>query len=357
MARCPFAFLLADGLQLKERSVQEVTPAHWGVLIHAVLGELVNGATRWQDLSLEKMCARADALLDTLAPQVQDAVLVSSKRYRYLVESLRRVLHHNLAVIKEHLDRGSFYPLGGEISFGRGMTLPPLELKLQGWTAEVRGQIDRIDVAAQEDCCYLRVIDYKKGDRDFHPQELVYGLNLQLPLYLMAALEGAPRLLRREVHPAGFFYFRVFEPVARRQRPLGEDPEAWRELEEELFKKHKMKGLILADDQVSRLVDASEQCSDLIVSGPDRSVSPAELKALLEYTRKQVASWCTRIIRGETGIAPYRKGQDTACTYCCFKPACQFEAGLGGNAYRLLPFLSREETWRIISGEGERDGG
>ena len=51
----------------------------------------------------------------------------------------------------------------------------------------LRGSIDRVDLYHGTDGDYLRVIDYKSGTKEFKFEEVSYGLNMQMLIYLYAA--------------------------------------------------------------------------------------------------------------------------------------------------------------------------
>lgn len=67
--------------------------------------------------------------------------------------------------------------------------LPSIAVKLsETEKMNLKGRIDRIDISSDEDI-YVKVVDYKSGNKDFEPAEFYYGLQLQLLLYLNAAMD------------------------------------------------------------------------------------------------------------------------------------------------------------------------
>lgn len=57
----------------------------------------------------------------------------------------------------------------------------------------LKGRIDRIDLCEDGDLLYLKIIDYKTGKTKFDLMEAYYGLQLQLVVYMDAALEKEQR--------------------------------------------------------------------------------------------------------------------------------------------------------------------
>ena len=60
----------------------------------------------------------------------------------------------------------------------------------------LRGRIDRVDLCETDDKVYVKIIDYKTGNTSLDLVALYYGLQLQLAVYLDAAVE-----LEQKKHP------------------------------------------------------------------------------------------------------------------------------------------------------------
>ena len=79
------------------------------------------------------------------------------------------------------------------------------------------GKIDRIDTCEDEGKVYVRVTDYKTGMKAFDITAFYHGLQMQLPVYLNAAL-GIEKKKHpdKEIVPAGIFYYRIQDPLVDR---------------------------------------------------------------------------------------------------------------------------------------------
>ena len=90
----------------------------------------------------------------------------------------------------------------------------------RGRGAELRGRIDRVDVncRGEDNQLYVKVIDYKSGATKLDLLKVYYGLQLQLALYLGAAMElEEKRFPKNQVRPAGIFYYNVKDPVLNQE--------------------------------------------------------------------------------------------------------------------------------------------
>ena len=60
-----------------------------------------------------------------------------------------------------------------------------------GRLLNLRGRIDRMDVFEDEDKVYVKIMDYKSGSTSFDLALLYHGLQLQLVVYMDAALKAS----------------------------------------------------------------------------------------------------------------------------------------------------------------------
>lgn len=352
---CPFSHFLAYGVKLRERAVQKLSAPDMGQFFHAALkmygDRLQERSLDWASVNSSEIKKLVGEVVEVLAPRLQNEILLSSARHRNLLYKLKRQLSRAAAVLGEHARRGSFRPLALELAFGTGEGgLPPLVLQLSGGMAmEIYGRIDRLDAAAGEKGQYLRIVDYKSGMRDLTLAKIYNGLDIQLLTYLMVALENSAVLTGSPALPGGMFYFRVADPLLKTSAPPGQA-----QAELQLLKGLRMKGLALADPQVVRMMDEGiDGHSDLIAVALGKNgfyknapvLTEDQFALLIEYLRRRLTSTGLEINSGEVGIKPYRLGNASACTYCPYRPVCQFDPAIGGNEYRLLANASTDEIW------------
>lgn len=363
-AACPFKHFLADGLLLRERGVHRVEAPDVGSLFHQALqlfvGRAVDAGVDLAVMSEAEMEAVVAKVVDEVTPRLRDQILLSSARYRYVGRLLRRTLRRTAGAILQHARRGQFKPAGVEVRFGFGGQWPPLAVDLNpGRLVEVRGQIDRVDVAEAGGRRFLRVVDYKSGRKDLKVEDLYYGLSLQLLVYLAVAMENLPG-----AEPAGLMYLRVHDPVLRVDGPLPDD-----QREDKKLRQMRAGGMFLADSDAVRLMDAGATGysaivplrinNDGAVGKTKAAIDADQMRALLGFARKRVKSLGQRIAGGEIRVAPYRRGTERPCAYCEFRAACGFDILLPGNDYRRLGG-DHDEIWCRLAagdlGDGPDDG-
>lgn len=222
-------------------------------------------------------CAQlARESIQYLAPKLQNQILLSSNRYHYIKKKLESIISKASYILSEHSRASGFEPIGLELGFGPKAELPPFTFTLKnGIKMELAGRIDRVDKAEENSSVFLRVIDYKSSSKDLDLTEVYYGLALQMLTYLDIVLANSEQLIGTPALPAGVLYFHVHNPMLKTNKMLTMD-----EVEEEIFKQYKMKGLVLSDPNVVRLMDQTLETGD-------SAIISAGLKKTERLTRVQ----------------------------------------------------------------------
>ncbi|MFD1772896.1 helicase-exonuclease AddAB subunit AddB [Paenibacillus rhizophilus] len=361
---CPFSHFASYGLRLKERQLYKLQAPDIGQLFHAALStmatKLRDEGRSWGAMTPEECRNEAGKTVDMLSPMLQGEILMSSKRYGYISRKLKNIVGRASVILGEHARRGSFDTAFLELDFGPGKSLPPLRIQLpNGCLMEVVGRIDRVDTAEGENGILLRVIDYKSSRKDLKLHEVYYGLSLQMLTYLDVLLTYAEEWLGEPAFPAGTLYFHVHDPLL--SSPNGMNRE---QAQQELLKRFKMKGLLMADREVVSLMDTSlDKGHSSIVPVALKSdgsfyssasvATPEQWDRLLSSVRGTITEIGTRITEGDVAITPYRIQQETACTFCSYRAVCQFDEAVEGNGYKHLGKPGKDAIWEMLSRKDE----
>jgi ATP-dependent helicase/nuclease subunit B len=361
---CPFSQFVSHGLRLQERKIYRLEAPDIGQLFHAALSALVKDMQQeeilWSTLNLEQLTERASFVIDRLTPRLQSEILLSSARYRYIAYKLKNIIGRTAVMLAEHSKRAAFIPIELELGFGPGQTLPSLNFQLDnGFSMDIIGRIDRVDRADGAEGALLRIIDYKSSHTSLSLSDVYHGLSLQMLTYLDVVITHAERWIGEKATPAGVLYFHVHNPMIQSKNALHVD-----EVEKELKKRFKTRGLVLAEAEAIGLMD------DELSGGSGRSgiipvalkndgsfyktasvATRAEWNLLQSYVRQTIRQIGVSITNGEVGVEPYRMGDKVACTFCDYKPICQFDPLFAGNGYRILQPRSKEQVWQAMAVE------
>lgn len=305
-----------------------------------------------------------ESIIDDIAPNFSYNILESTYRYKYLVNKLKRVSKRAAWTLTEHVKRGDFIPSLYELEFGEGAfsMIPPIIIELpDGEDIKLEGRIDRIDLLKNEDGSYVKIIDYKSGNKRFSLSDVYYGLQIQLIVYLDAVLENKDKLKMDAAHPGGVFYFKLDDPMIESNE---NDVEV---IEKEIMKKLRLDGILAKDIKIAKAMDKD------IENAKQSLVIPANLKkdgdfsksssvleeeklySLIKHVRNLVVEIAGEILRGNVNIEPCKIDNNISCSYCQYGSICQFDRNLQNNDFRVIRKLRDEEVLRKIEGEDRGD--
>ena len=374
-ASCPFSYYIQYGLRAKERKVFNLTPPDIGTFLHAVIEEFSrymseNGIV-WRNITKDECSEIIHKISDGLLAKMQGGPIKNgTKRYRILVKRLDRVILRAVWLIVEHVKRSSFDPVAYEVGFGGKDGLPPISIELpSGEQIKLTGRIDRIDAFKTGKNTYIRIIDYKSGNKDFSLSNVYYGMQLQLITYLDALWqdgeqEGSQEVIQgviqegstNSILPGGILYFKIDDPMIRNKREFNEE-----EIEKSIMKQLKMKGLLLADVKIIKEMDKTIDGSSIIIparinkgdvlSNSSSAATIEQFNTLRKYVRKLLQNMGEEMVKGDISIKPYKNKKVSSCQYCAYTSICQFDVLLKDNKYRIINDKSNDEVWKLMDEE------
>ena len=361
-ASCAYRHFLQYGLTLREREEFGFETVDMGNVYHAVLeifaGKLTENGYTWFDFPEEYAKEAVKEALESYAATYGDTVLYSNARNEYAITRMCRILTRTVLTLQKQLQRGTFRPENYEVSFRFAEDLESINVALSDKERmHLRGRIDRVDVAETADKVYVKVIDYKSGNRQFDLAALYYGLQLQLVVYMNAAVEmEAKRHPDKEVVPAAMLYYHIDDPTVESAVELTDE-----EINQQILGKLRMTGVVNSEpDIVERLDRLMQDKSDVIpvekkkdgsFSARSSVMSREELQIVSDYVGHKVKSIGREILDGTISVNPFEKGQDNACTFCAYKRVCGFDEKIPGYEKRNLPETDKNEILKKMQEE------
>lgn len=361
-AACAYRHFLQYGLSLKEREEFGFEAVDMGNVFHGVLEQfsrsLEGSGYTWFDFPEEFGQKQVRSALEEYAAQYGDTILYSNARNEYAITRMGRVLERTVLTLQNQLKKGDFHPDAYELSFHYTDDLESINVALSDEERmRLKGRIDRIDILEEQDKVYVKVIDYKSGNRQFDLAALYYGLQLQLVVYMNAAMEvEAKRHPRKEIVPAALLYYHIEDPTVETPTELSEE-----ERNKQILEQLRMNGVVNGqEDIVARLdkymaakshVIPVEKKKDGTFSSRSSVMSSEELKLISDYVGCKIRSIGREILDGNIGLHPYESGNTDACTYCSYRKVCGFDAAIPGCEKRELEKLSWEDSLRKMKEE------
>jgi len=358
-ASCRYKHFARYVLELKKRREFKLEPIDVGDFYHRVL-DMVFKHLFSSGADLTQMADQA--LLEIVNRQVSlliegDAFISKFARHsahnRFIISSAVEVLEDFILALKQMASAAVFRPVLSEVGFGRARggieSIGDYSIELAGGRELfLDGKIDRIDTVFVDGKKLALVFDYKKSGSYFNWSRFYYGLDLQLPVYMLAVC-GADRSQWDDCVGAFFLPVEVSLKKADLEKALEKD---------EGFC-HKAKGLFNGD--FVRLIDGqtdirnSRFYSFYVTKDGEpygyynsRDVlRPRDFQNLLRFSRQKIAELAEKITVGKIDVAPYRLGGVSPCSYCEFRPVCRFDWQI--NDYKFLETTSKKKVLEKIN--------
>lgn len=390
-ARCALNHFLNYGLKLKEREIFKIQNPDFGSLFHEVMKEFFKNADP------KKIFVENDALV--LTPQQEEELVRALKkvvegsgemnealwekeRSKYIFKRLERMCRRSIWAICIQMQKGSFSMKDFELPFGDKYSDKKsgwMEISDEVWMA-LRGVIDRLDIYETEDKLFYRIVDYKTGSHKVNLDEIYYGLQPQLFIYMEAARIYLGMLMKsqgkkKEIVPAGVYYYNVSDPVIDNfESPAEESLEGqlWGKILAEL----KMEGYTNSEDLIPEYTDRAlrepseegkEEKSRNLSRGSDivqlkykkdgkfdtysKVIDTKLFNKLKDHVIKKVKENAGRIYEGDTESAPTAISGEDACKYCPYGEICV----LTKKDERQLLHLNDEKVFEEINKNSGRD--
>lgn len=365
---CAFSHFLQYGLHLQERQEYAIHPVDIGTILHRVM-ELFSRRTEleeggWEAVSEERRDSLAKECLKEAVEEYGGEIFDDSARNGYQLRRLERIAQRAVWALQKQILAGAFRPVNYEVAFSQVEGLESVNMDLgESRKMKLQGRIDRIDVCEKEDQVYVKVVDYKSGSQSFDLNALYYGLQLQLVVYLSAAMELEKRIYRnREMVPAGLFYYQVKDPIL-----TGSGMESPEQLEEKLLRELRPDGLVNGDPAVYREMDQKlsgasgvipvTEKRDGTLDARSRAVSREQFAQMADFVQKKMQEIGRRMLEGEAAPVPCERGTWSACGYCPYGSVCRLDPKLPGTSIRRLREYPAEELWTLLGRmERERNG-
>ena len=352
-AACACRHFLQYGLSLQEREEFGFEVSDMGNVYHAVLenfaGKLAESGRTWWDFDENFATQAIKEAVEGYAATYGETVLHSSARNEYAITRMSRILTRTVLTLQQHLKQGSFQPDDYELSFRFAEDLDSIHVDLsEEEKMHLQGRIDRIDVSEDAEHVYVKVIDYKSGNKKFDLAALYYGLQLQLVVYMNAAMELESRKHPdKEIVPAALLYYHIDDPTIETPVELTQE-----QINEEILTKLRMNGVVNSDPAVVERLDRFLQDKSKVIpvekkkdgsfSARSGILSREELHVVSAYVDTKIRQIGREILDGKIAANPYEKGNEEACTYCAYKKVCGFDGSIPGYEKRQLEDLDKQ---------------
>ncbi len=353
-AACPYQYFARYVLELKEREEFKLEPLDVGLFYHRVLDGLLKQLNE-KDLSFATI--KNEVLLGLLREEISKLLTQNSfisnfahhsAHNTFIISSAGQYLEDCVLAIAEMVRAGSFQPRLSEVSFGPDDSkLGEYELSLpDGRLLSLNGKIDRLDIMELNNERAAIIFDYKRKPRSFNWSEFYYGLDMQLPIYMLAIRNAIGSKVK---NPVGAFYMPVeVTPTTKTLSDISDKSISFG---------YKAKGIFNGEfaQQLDRQALKDSRFYNFYVTKDGQpygiyegrgALRPNDFETTLKFTEDKIIRLAGEILSGKIDVKPYRLSGQSPCRYCKYKSVCRFDWQI--NDYNFLESLSKKKCLEKI---------
>lgn len=332
--RCRFSFFLKYGLNAKKIQPAEFDVLQRGTIVHYVLERFITDyKENYSGLSDNELDILTDKYIEEYLGLVAGFENIRNTRIEFLISRISRSLKDVVRHVCAELSQSSFEPKKCELKIGNGEEIETIKFPFDNGEIGLVGSIDRVD----EYNGYIRIIDYKTGSKSFKLPDILFGLNLQMLIYLYAVTRGNGL---DDSAAAGILY----QPSSRDIKDEG----------------LAMNGLLPADINLIKAMDKNAAgefvpkpyiLKDNSISKRGSYIDASNFTEIFDYIEKLMKKTGNLITSGDIRISPLDGRESPACKYCDFASVCRIE----NKSVPRVENLSNEKVFEIMK-EAEADG-
>ena len=334
---CPFGYFCRYTIGLNEEERAEFDARGIGTFVHAVLENffrtLGEEGRKSGELSREEREELTRRAAEKYIGELSDEAISSSARTKIKIDRLTRAALPVVDGLCEEFSLSAYEPRFFELSLSGGEDSPaPVALESEGGGVKIYGIIDRVDAYKKGEDVYLRVVDYKTGQKKFSPEDMANGQNLQMFLYLKALVDSENEKFRQRVGvgeggkilPGGVIYVKT--AIGGQKVDMPDDSLA----EQAVKDAQQREGMILDDDDSITAMNLkytpvySKRYPDKIPEDKKKFLYDLDgWQKIMTDVEKSVTTVAKNIRSGEMPATPNHKDGRSSCEYCGFKPICR----------------------------------
>lgn len=330
--KCPFSYFCQYMMRLQVREKMQLSGVENGSMVHECLERILkeNSLEEFLSMGKEELQENARAYAEHYWQEEMGGDFSKSQReksaYHHAVQDITKVLNH----VQGEMGQSDFVPKYLELQISSdSVEFPPMELETeQGEKILYTGRIDRVDLCQDGDKLWVRVVDYKTGTKMFSLGNLLYGLDMQMLLYLFtitspqAALSGA--------QPAGVLYMPSGHVRSDVSRESEEDPAV------HAMDQFRMNGVLLHDPTVLKHMEHSGEghyiaarvsTNHEIDEKSGIFLTADSIERLRDFVIETLRGAAGGILNGEIDASPLGKKNESPCQWCNYQNVCGHTTG------------------------------
>ncbi len=352
---CKFKYFCQYGINAKERRPAEMDSMQYGTLTHYLLERFLKEHKKeeYSKFSKAQIEDIVSVYIDDYANEEIGGIENMSPRFKYLFYRMKENAIKLIFHIIEELSQSQFEPADFELKIG-GEKISKYTINLDdGSKIAITGYIDRVDIMKNSTGTYVRIVDYKTGAKQFALSDILYGLNLQMLIYLSAINTNGKSYYGDDLVPCGVLY----QPASASY--VSSDAESTStQIKKALDKNLKMNGLVLNNQSVLEGMEKNlggiyipvKSKKDGSISDSASLINLAELGKIFKKIDNLLIEMAETLHKGKIEYNPIQ-GEYKGCEYCPYISVCGYEEGK--NCREVIK-LDKKEVMELLEREEEQ---
>lgn len=332
---CHFRFFCKYGLNTSVIQPAKLDVMQRGTIVHFVLERFCNN--HLDDIGSvtdEQIVEETKKYIMDYFSCIKGSTSLFDERFTFLVEKIGEAIIEVIGRIVAEFSQSQFKPEKCEVSIGNDGTIPTVIFPFgENAKLSLYGSIDRLDRWGS----YIRIVDYKTGSKTFKLSDTVYGLNMQMLLYLYCVIRGNNPDYKGK-KPAGILYL----PSKRDLNKTGLS----------------MNGIICANSDVVKAMESENEGifipkfklnKDGTPSKTNTSFIPEEaFDTIFDHIENLSKKLGEDLHNGDISAVPMESGEYFACNYCDYKTVCAKSDNL---EFKSAESFKNDEVFAIMRGD------
>ena len=317
--KCAFSYFCKYGLNVKEKRTAEIDNLEYGTIMHYLFEAILKSDYNVYIENREKLLDDVNELIEKYKLTKMGGSDTLSGKDKYRFSRLSKAAVSMIERFIEELSISKFEPKYFELYLSDYSDFPPLRIKTErNKYITVGGIADRVDVYETEKGKYVRIIDYKTGTKEFKYSDVLFGLNLQMLIYLAAMSE------KGKVIPSGILYLPSSVPEISGEKNINEEI-----IKKEKDKKLASSGVVLDNAEIINAMEMGA-AGRFLPTGikdngnytkPQSVINEQGFEILFEHTKNLIKTMADNLIGGDIPASPLMVNNNS-CAYCPYGSVC-----------------------------------
>ena len=355
-ASCQYAHFLQYGMKLYNRDEFNFENNDIGNVYHGILESfsksMLQKGYSLTDFPEEEAKSVLNEIITDLSVNYKEAILRSCASNEYKTNRMLNIMLRTVLTIKNQLKAGEFIPYAFESSFIDKINLDDDKKML------LKGKVDRIDICEdkEQNELYVKITDYKSGNKDIDYNLLFNGVQIQQPVYMIKVLKDLAKkygIKDGNITPkmAAMLYYHLSNPIIDTNKEMTKQ-EADISIDEAL----RPTGLVSDNEKIINKLDNNlttggikskvipvDTKKDGSYTAGSKIISDDDFNVINRYLDMKISDTGNEILNGSIKINPLEGENIDSCKYCDYKEICEFDTKVNGFKKRKLIKKSKDE--------------